>query len=65
MRGKVKKWVISQGYGFIESENLVEDIIVQHQDLKDIFNLNEGQIVDFDIDKKGPRQKAVNVKIIK
>jgi len=64
MKGKVKRWVISQGYGFIETEEK-EDLLVHHLDLIDLYNLEEGQNVEFKIDKTSPRPKALEVKIIK
>lgn len=64
MKGKVKKWVSSQGYGFIESKETKEDILVHHLDLIDLYDLKEGQIVDFQIDQKNPRPKATKIKII-
>lgn len=65
MKGKVKRWVASQGYGFIESKDLKEDVLVHHLDLTGISDLKKGQIVDFQIEKKGPRPRAIGVKIIK
>jgi cold shock CspA family protein len=64
LKGKVKRWVASQGYGFIESKDLKEDVLVHHLDLTGISDLKEGQIVDFQIEK-GPRPKAIGVKVIK
>jgi cold shock CspA family protein len=65
LKGKVKRWLASQGYGFIESKDLKEDVLVHHLDLTGITDLKEGQIVDFQINAKGPRPRAIEVKIIK
>lgn len=65
MRGKVKRWEAHQGYGFIESDGQKEEILVHHLDLVGISDLKEGQIVDFRLDTKSSRPKAVEVKIIK
>jgi len=65
MKGTVKRWNNSQGYGFIESKEEKEQILVHHLDLTDLYDLKEGQIVEFQIDKTSPRPKAIKVKIIK
>jgi CspA family cold shock protein len=65
LKGTVKRWNNSQGYGFIESEEEKEQILVHHLDLTDLYDLKEGQIVEFQIDKTSPRPKAIKVKIIK
>ena len=65
LKGTVKRWNNSQGYGFIESEEENDQILVHHLDLTDLYDLKEGQIVEFQIDKTSPRPKAIKVKIIK
>ena len=65
MKGKVKRWVDSQGYGFIESKEYEGDILVHHLDLKHLSDLKEGEIVEFQIEKKSPRPKAIGIKVIK
>lgn len=64
MKGKVKRWVRSKGYGFIEAEEGGEDILVHHSDIGDLYELTEGQKVEFEIDRTHPRPRASNVKVI-
>ena len=63
MEGVVKRW-LDRGYGFIGVEGKDDDVFVHHSSLEGIYELREGQRVEFDIEDspKGPR--AVNVKII-
>ena len=64
LKGKVKKWIKSQGYGFIQAEQSKEDLLVHHSDLSDTYDLVEGQKVEFQIDQTSPRPKAIQVKTI-
>ena len=63
--GKVKWFNADKGYGFIETEGS-EDVFVHFSSIagEGYRNLNEGDSVEFDIEKdaKGPR--AANVKVI-
>lgn len=63
MEGIVKRW-LDRGYGFIKVEGKDDDVFVHNNDIEGVFELREGQKVEFDIEDspKGPR--AVNVKII-
>ena len=65
MKGKVKRWVHGRGYGFIEADAGGEDLLVHHSDIGDLYELKEGQKVEFEIDKTSPRPRANNVKVIK
>jgi cold shock CspA family protein len=65
LKGIVKRWVKSAGYGFVEPEGGGEGILVHHSDIGTLYELEEGQKVEFQIDKTGPRPRAVNVKIIR
>ena len=64
MKGIVKRWVRSMGYGFIEPEEGGEDIFVDHSDIGSLYELKEGQKVEFKVDKTRPRPRAIDVKII-
>ena len=64
MKGIVKRWNSSIGYGFIEPEEGEEDILVHHSDMVDLFELKEGQKVEFEVDTTHSRPKAVNIKLI-
>lgn len=63
LKGKVKRWVGSRGYGFIEAEN-GEDVFVHHSDIGGLYELKEGQKVEFKVDKKDKRPRASNVKVV-
>jgi len=65
LKGKVKRWVHGRGYGFIEADEGGEDILVHHSDIGALYELKEGQKVEFEIDKTRPRLRASNVKVIK
>jgi len=63
MRGKVKWFNESRGYGFIEREEDGGDVFVHYADIsgEGFKTLREGDEVEFDVvdDVKGP--KAINV----
>lgn len=64
LKGIVKRWIRSRGYGFIEPEKGGEDILVHHSDIGELYELKEGQKVRFEVDKTRPRPRAINVKVI-
>jgi CspA family cold shock protein len=64
LKGIVKRWIKSAGYGFIEPEEGGEDILVHHSDIGGLYELREGQKVEFEVDKTRVRPRAINVKII-
>jgi CspA family cold shock protein len=64
VKGTVRRWNSSIGYGFIEPEEGEEDILVHHSDIADLYELEEGQKVEFEVDKSQPRHKAVKVRVI-
>ena len=64
LKGIVKRWIRSTGYGFIEPEEGGEDILVHHSDIGGLYELREGQKVEFEVDKTRTRSRAINVKII-
>jgi len=64
LKGTVKRWIRSRGYGFIEPEGGREDILVHHSDIGDLYELKEGQKVMFEVDKTRPRPRAIKVKVI-
>ncbi len=63
IRGKVKWFNESRGYGFIEREDSGGDVFVHYADIsgEGFKTLHEGDEVEFDVvdDVKGP--KAINV----
>jgi CspA family cold shock protein len=66
IKGKVKWFNGSKGYGFIERDDKQKDVFVHMSAVKDagIDYLDEGDVLTFDIEdgKKGP--SAVNLKKI-
>jgi CspA family cold shock protein len=64
LKGKVKRWVRTRGYGFIEPEKGGEEILVHHSDIGRLYELKEGQKVEFEVDKTSPRPRAIKVRII-
>ncbi len=67
IKGKVKWFNGSKGYGFIERDDKQKDVFVHMSAVKDagIDYLDEGDVLTFDIEdgKKGP--SAVNLKKFK
>jgi CspA family cold shock protein len=64
LKGIVKRWIRSTGYGFIEPEEGGEDVFVHHSGMGSLYELKEGQKVEFEVDKTRARPRAINVKII-
>ena len=64
IKGKVKWFNGSKGYGFIEREDKEKDVFVHMSAVKDsgVDYLDEGEVLSFDIEdgQKGP--SAVNLK---
>jgi cold shock CspA family protein len=62
MEGTVKKWMMS--YGFIETDELQEDVFVHESDVQSGAQLTEGTKVKFDMKEEARGPKAVHVEII-
>lgn len=64
MKGIVKRWLDGRGYGFIQPEDGENEVFVHHSELVSVYDLKEGQEVEFEVEDspKGPR--AVGVKVI-
>ncbi|MCM8770618.1 MAG: cold shock domain-containing protein [Candidatus Omnitrophica bacterium] len=62
MRGKVKWFSNQKGYGFITTEQ-GKDVFVHHTAIKGegYRTLQEGQEVEFDVEKGAKGEQAVNV----
>jgi len=65
LKGKIKRLIQERGFGFISAEDETE-VFFHRSALQDVNfdNLEEGNSVEFDLEKgfKGPR--AVNVKVV-
>ena len=55
---------MGRGYGFIESDEGNKEVFVHHSEIGELYELREGQRVEFEVEStyKGPR--AVNVKLV-
>jgi CspA family cold shock protein len=62
MKGKVKFFNVSKGFGFIESEEDNKEYFVHVSALEEGTNLDENDIVTFDVEQGDRGPKAVNVK---
>lgn len=63
LRGVVKKWLYDHGYGFIKSESK-KDIFCHSRDIRNCYDLDRGDVVEFEIEETKKGLRAVNVKII-
>ena len=64
MKGTVKRWLDQKGYGFIKPDEGEDEIFIHYSEVKNNYDLKEGQEVEFEIETtdKGPR--AVNLSVI-
>jgi CspA family cold shock protein len=64
LKGTVKKWLTYRGFGFIEPEEGKDDIFVHCSEIEGVFDLREGEEVEFEVEvtPKGPR--AINVELV-
>jgi CspA family cold shock protein len=64
LKGNVKRWLDGRGYGFIQPEGSEDDVFVHHSGLISVYELSEGQEVEFEVEDtpRGPR--AVDVKVL-
>lgn len=61
MKGKVKWYNSRKGYGFIE-DNDGNDVFMHQSAIPEGTYLNEGDEVEFEVEKDEKGQKAVNLK---
>jgi CspA family cold shock protein len=60
-RGQVKWFSRQRGYGFIIVEGSKEEIFVHRNDLEGVYNIREGQKVEFEIEATPKGPEAVRV----
>jgi len=65
-KGKVKWFNPDKGYGFIEPEDGSKDVFVHMSALETagIDNLNEGDVVSFELVSENGKEKASDLKIV-
>lgn len=66
MKGKIKRLIRGRGFGFISAEDGSE-VFFHHSSLQDVNfdTLEEGDSVEFDVEKGYRGTRAVNVKVEK
>jgi CspA family cold shock protein len=62
LKGTVKRWLTGRGYGFIDPEEGNDDIFVHHSEIGGLYELREGQKVEFEVESTDRGPRAVNVK---
>lgn len=65
MKGKVKWFNPTKGYGFIESPENKKDVFVHISAVQNagLKSLDEGQEVKFDLEEKNGKTSAINLRI--
>jgi cold shock CspA family protein len=63
-KGTVIKWICDRGFGFIETKKRKDRIFVHRNDLVGAAYLQEGEKVQFEIERTKQGPKATNVKPI-
>lgn len=61
MKGTVKFFHDQNGYGFIKTDALDDDVYVNVEDQEDGFEIEEGDEVEFEKEDADKGPKAVNV----
>ena len=64
LKGIVKKWFYDEGFGFIKCMNSKRDVFCHSRDVRNCYDLDRGDRVEFEIENTNKGPKAVNVKII-
>ncbi|NIQ05349.1 MAG: cold shock domain-containing protein [Candidatus Korarchaeota archaeon] len=63
MKGTIKKWITGRNYGFIETDEMDEDVFVYISAIGSEKQVSQGQNVEFEVERtsKGPRAKKVKL----
>ena len=66
MQGKIKKVISGKGFGFIAIEGSDKDVFFHKSNLKgiDFDELNEGMIVEFELQEGQKGKEAVDISIV-
>jgi len=64
LKGTVKRWLSGRGYGFIEPEEGEKEVFVHHSEIGELYELREGQKVEFEVKSTDRGPRAINVKLI-
>lgn len=64
MRGTVKRWHYDEGFGFIAVSKAKRDIFCHSRDVKNCYDLDKGDVVEFEVEKTDKGLRAINVKIV-
>ena len=64
MKGIIKKWLYDEGFGFIKCMNSKQDVFCHSRDVRNCYDLDRGDQVEFEIENTNKGPKAVNVKLI-
>lgn len=64
MKGVVKKWLYDHGFGFIKSREIKNDVFCHSIDVHNCYDLDRGDVVEFEVEKTDQGPRAINVKIV-
>lgn len=64
MKGTVKFFHDQNGYGFIETDEMEDDVYFNIDEQEDGFEVEEGDEVEFDQEEADQGPKALNVTVV-
>ena len=64
MKGTIKTWLYEHGFGFIATPGNKRDIFCHSRDVMNCYDLDKGDVVEFEVEKTDKGLRAVNVKIV-
>ena len=64
MKGTVKTWSYDNGYGFIKTNESKRDIFCHSRDIKNCYDIDRGDMVEFELEQTERGLRAVNVRIV-
>ena len=63
MEGIVRKWFYDEGFGFIKCRDMKKDVFCHSRDVRNCYDLDRGDLVEFEVETTSKGPKAVNVTI--